>query len=140
MKISYSLKALSTSIIIDVTNHKGRDCHFTKAFRAVLFPAVGYFKFLILFNEKEKKMFPVPSFLTCISVPLFSGAASNSETPKQDEPAHFHKLFPYCLQIEILRLVPPKYTRLSSQCCPYSTFHCDLKSLFAKPFPKYLPS
>lgn len=87
-------------------------------------------------------MFPVPSFLSFISVPLFSAAASDSETPKQHGPVPFHKLFPSSLQIEILRLIPPKHTRLS-QSCPYATFHCDLdpiKSLFAKPFPKYLPT
>lgn len=38
-------------------------------------------------------MFPVPSFLTCISTPFFPAAASNSETPKQDRLVQFHKLF-----------------------------------------------
>lgn len=87
-------------------------------------------------------MFPVPSCFSCISVPLFSAASSNSKSPKQDWQVQFQKLFPYSLQIEILRLVPPKHTRLS-QSCPYFAFHCDLnpiKSLFAKRFPKYLPS
>lgn len=53
MKISYSLKAASIAMIVDVTNHKGKekDRHFTEVFHAVLFPAVGYFKFLFLFNE-----------------------------------------------------------------------------------------
>lgn len=47
-------------------------------------------------------MFPVPSFLTCISVPLFSAAASDSETHKHDGLVQFHKVLPHLLQTEIL--------------------------------------
>lgn len=87
-------------------------------------------------------MFTVPSFLTCISVPLFSAAASDSETPKHNGLVQFQKVLPHSLQREVLRLILPKHSRLS-QSCQYSAFHCELKpiiSLSAKPFPKYLPS
>lgn len=79
VKISYSLKAVSISILINVTNPAVR--------RLILqeFSMLCYF------------LFPVPSFLAHISVPLFSDAPSNSKTPNQDRPVQFHKLFPYSL-------------------------------------------
>lgn len=84
--------------------------------------------FFFLMSRKGKEN--VPSFLTCVSVPLFSAAASDSKSPKQDGPVQFPKLFPFSLQREILRLVPPKHTTLSiSQSCPYSTFHWDLNPI-----------
>lgn len=39
-------------------------------------------------------MFPVPSCFSCISVPLFSAAASNSKSPKQDGQVQFQKIIP----------------------------------------------
>lgn len=79
VKISYNLKAVSISILINVTNPTVKRLILQEFSMSCYFP------------------FPVPSFWAYISVPLFSDAASNSKTPKQDGPVQFHKLLPYSL-------------------------------------------
>lgn len=84
VKISSNLKAVSISILINGTNPTVRRLILLKVSMLCCF------------------LFPLLSFLICISVPSFSDAASNSQTPKQYEPVQFHKLIPYSLWIEIL--------------------------------------
>lgn len=84
-------------------------------------------------------LFPVPSFLTCISVPLFSDAASNSKTPKQDGPVQFHKV---SIPIFFVNRNPQTDPSKAHQAISV-TFHHDFNltnSLCVMPFTKYFPS
>lgn len=120
LKISYTLKAVSISILSNVTNPK---------VRLILqkFSMLCYF------------LFSIPSFLTCISLPLFSDTATNSKTPKQDGPVQFHKVF-----IPIFSVNRHPQTGLSKAHQAISvTFHHDFNptnSLCVMPFAKYFPS
>lgn len=121
VKISYSLKGVSISIPINVTN--------STVTRLILqkFSILCYF------------LFPVPSFLTCISVPFFSDADSNSKTPKQDGPMQFHRVF---IPIFSVNRNPQTGPSKAHQAISV-TFHHDFNpsnSLCVRPFTKYFPS